>query len=202
MSRTHGVIINLSSYLPFVFTFNPEEMDSTKKINYVVAPNIGGSHKKRYFSGFDSQEVSFKLVTLDMQGPVGVTNIISYFEQLRRPDAGIFGIAGSFFGNENYPPPQILMQFGMAYVPLVFDVVNIDINTSHYTEDIVAGVVGFPKKAEFDLTLALDEDHPLNKANMIAEKASYLAGSIESVLAEGLHHGLGRRKESYLYKKD
>ena len=102
MGRGHGVILNMSSYLPFIFVFNPTEVDIGKKINYVTAPNIGGSHKKKYFTGFDSKEAKVNIVVLDMQSVVGVQPYIDYFEQLREPDPGLFGISGSFagFGND------------------------------------------------------------------------------------------------------
>lgn len=199
MPRGHGIIINMSSYLPFVFTFNPTEMESTKRINYVIAPNIGGSHKKKYFSGFDSKEIGFTLICLDMKGPTGVKDHISYFEQLRHPDPGLLGIASSFFGNENYPPPQILLQFGVAWIPVVWDVMDVKIKASHFYDDIVRGIIGIPKKAEITLTLSLDEDHILNKANNIAEKAGYILGSAKSIVAEGLHWGDNRRKEAYSF---
>ena len=195
MSRGHGVIINLSSGLPFVFQFNPKEVSTSKQINYVIAPNIGGSHKKRYFSGFDTKEASFVLECIDMQNPLGVKNTVSYFEQLRTPDAGLFGIAASFGGNENYPPPQILLQFGVSFMPVVWDVLDIDIKVSHFHDGHVRGVVGIPKKADISIKLALVEDHPLNKANKIAEKVSYLTGSAESLALEGLHKQ-GRRKDA------
>lgn len=196
MSRGHGVIINLSSYLPFIFTFNPVEIQTNKKINYIVAPNIGGAYKKRYFAGFDAKEVSFTLHCVDTQSPLGVKNSISYFEQLRNPDPGLIGLANSFFGNENYPPPQILFQFGVSYVPLVWDVLSVSITAKGFTKDgHIRGIIGIPTEAHIELTLSLDEEHVLNKANVIAEKAGYIVGSAESILVEGLYHkGLGRKK--------
>ncbi len=195
MSRGHGIIINLSSFFPFVFEFNPTEVNSEKKINYVEAPNIGGSHKTRYFTGFDSKEVSFKLMCVDMQGPLGVKPQIDYFEALRNPDPGLFGLFSSIFGNENYPPPQILFWFGTGLVPLVWDVLDVRISATHFMDGHITGIWGIPKKAEIDLKLALVEDHILNKANRIAETAGYIAGSVESVVREAKHKINDNRKE-------
>ena len=201
MSRGHAILINLTSNLPFVFNLNPEELDSTKKINYVVAPNIGGSHKRRYFSGFESKEVEFRAILIDKQNPLGVQNYLAYFEQLRQPDPGLFGVAASFFGNENYPPPRVLFQWGSSMIPVVWDVLDIDIKETHFWDGHVRGVAGIPWRAEVTFSFALVEDHPLNKANLIAEKASYVLGSAESVLVEGLHKGLNRRKDAPYQKK-
>jgi hypothetical protein len=200
-TQGHAIIINMSSGLPFVLQWNPQETKSTKKINYIVAPNIGGSHKKRYFAGFDSEEISFSIVCYDKRSPLGVKNQISYFKQLSSPDPGLIGIAGSFFGNENYPPPRILFQFGVAYVPVVWDILDIEIEETHFFDDVVRGMIGIPKRAVIDITLSLVEDHILNKANQIAEKAGYAAGSIESVAREGLQYAGNHRKESWTLPK-
>ena len=83
MSQTgyqgHGIILNLDTYAPFIFTFNPQELESQKKINYAVTPNIGGASKRRYFSGFETKEVNFKLMCLDMESPTGVMEEIAFF---------------------------------------------------------------------------------------------------------------------------
>lgn len=195
MSRGHGLIVNYSSWMPFVFTYNPEEVDTNKNINYVVAPNIGGAFKKRFFSGFDSKEVSFQLVCIDMEDPLGVKEEIAFFDQLRQPDPGLFGIATSFFGNENYPPPQVLFQFGVAFMPLVWDVLSVSIKEDLFRDGHISGVIGIPKRATIDITLSLVEDHPLNKANQIAQKAEYIAGSVESMTKEVFHKINNSRKE-------
>lgn len=193
--RGHGIIMNMSSYLPFVFQWNPESVTTTKKINYVIAPNIGGSHKKRFFCGFDSGEIEFKIVCFDKTNPLGVSDQIGYFEQLRQPDPGLIGIAASFFGNENYPPPRVLFQFGASFIPLVWDIINIGIEKSHFFDDPIRGIIGIPKRAEISVNMALVEDHMINKANKIAEKASYVAGSAESLVREGFHFAGNGRKE-------
>lgn len=196
MSQGHGIMINMNSYLPFVFEFNPVEIETRKKINYVVAPNIGGSHKKRYFTGFDSGEVDFKLQCIDKESPLGVKPQVGYFEQMRNPDPGLIGVAASFFGNENYPPPQILFQFGVSMVPLVWDVLDVQIKTENFYSGHVSGIMGIPKVANVSIKMALVEDHILNKANKIAEKAMYVAGSVESLVREGKHKWTSGRKES------
>lgn len=195
MSRGHGIIINMSSWSPFIFIYNPEEIDSSKKISYAVAPNIGGASKKRYFSGFDAKEVKFKIVCIDMESPTGVTEEISYFEQLREPDPGPFGGWGLTYGNINYPPPQVLFQFGVSYIPLVWDVLDVNILADHFYSGVVRGIIGIPKKCEINITLALDEDHILNKANQIAKKAEMYAASAKSIIREYKHHAIGTRKE-------
>jgi hypothetical protein len=189
------LILNLSSWLPFVFTYNPEEVDTSKKINYVVAPNIGGAFKEKFFSGFDSKEISFSLICIDMEDPLGVTEEIAYFDQLSSPDPGLIGIATSFFGNENYPPPQILLQFGASLVPVVWDVMDISIKKTHFRAGMASGIFGIPKRCEVSLRLSLVEDHVLNRANQIAEKALYITGSVESVIKEVIHVTTGKKKD-------
>jgi hypothetical protein len=194
MNRGHGTIINLSSFAPFIFTYNPESVESEKKISYTITPNIGGAFKRRYFSGFESKQVSFKLVLIDMESPTGVLEEISYFEQLREPDPGILGLA-TLYGNENYPPPQILFQFGVSFLPLVWDVLDVKISGDHYYSGSVRGVIGVPKKADIILELALDESNIINKANQIAKKADMYAASAKSLTREVLHNTTGKRKE-------
>jgi hypothetical protein len=199
MSRGHGVIINISSLAPFIFEFNPEGIETEKKINYAIAPNIGGAFKKKYFSGFDAEEVSFQLKCIDMDGPFGVIEEISYFKQLREPDPGITGGWGLTYGNINYPPPQVYFQFGISFVPLLWDVLDIKIRESHFHSGSVRGVLGIPKVCEIDITLSLVEDSALNKANQIAKKAQMYSASAKSILREAYHLADNRRKEKSGY---
>src|SRR4030042_7161783 len=194
-SRGHGMIINMSSYSPFIFTYNPTEVETQKKVNYSVAPNIGGASKRRYFSGFDSKQVSFDLVCIDMESPTGVMDEISFFEALREPDPGIAGGWGMTYGNENYPPPQVLFQFGISYLPLVWDVLDVKISESYFYAGEVRGVIGIPKKVDIKIELALDEEHPINLANQIAKKADMYVASAKSITREILHKAKGSRKE-------
>jgi hypothetical protein len=195
MARGHGILVNLSSWAPFIFTYNPESVTSEKKINYAVVPNIGGASKKRYFSGFDSKEVSFHLTCVDMEGPTGVNEEVAYFEQLREPDFGLLGGWNLSYGNTNYPPPKVLFQFGISYLPLVWDVLDVKITVDHFYAGAISGVIGVPKKCEIDISLALDEEHVLNQANQIAKKAEVYAASIESIARETMHKRYGTRKE-------
>jgi hypothetical protein len=190
----HGIIINMSSMIPFVFTFNPEGVETTKKINYTVAPNIGGAFKKRYFSGFESKEATFTLVCLDMESPTGVMEEIAFFEQLREPDQGL-SLNMSLYGNKNFPPPQVLFQFGISYVPLVWDVLDVGIKEGYFQNGPVGGVLGIPKRCEISLSLGLVEDHPLNQANEIAKKASAYAAAAKSAIKEKFYKDRGVRKE-------
>jgi len=194
MAQGHGIIINMSSLAPFVFEFNPESMETTKKINYSIAPNIGGAYKKRYFSGFESKEASFKLVCLDMTSPLGVMEEIAYFEQLREPDQGL-SLSMSLYGNQNFPPPRVLFQWGVSFVPLVWDVLDIGISTTHHKSDAIGGLFGIPKRCEISITLGLVEDHPLNKANEMAKKAAIYAASAKSILREKRYKDDQGRKE-------
>lgn len=193
----HSYIMNLSSLMPFIFTFNPETVDTTKKINYAVAPNIGGAYKKRYFSGFDAKDISFKLVCVDKTSPVGVSEEIAFFEQLREPDAGFF----IPFENDNFPPPQVLFQFGQSFIPLVWDVLDIKINESHFYSDNVRGVIGIPKKCEINIKLGLDEGSLLNQANKIAKKAEMMVGAIESVVRDRVSESNRTRRERFDVEK-
>ncbi len=190
----HGIILNLDSYLPFVFEFNPSSLDTSKKINYVMAPNIGGSHKKRYFTGFDNKEVTFTIMCLDNESIFGVLPQIAYFEQLREPSVGLLGL-GTLYDNANYPPPQILFQFGVSLTPLVWDVLDVKINASHFHSGHVSGIIGIPRKAEITVQLGLDEtDSVLNTIAKLANKVESVYGSAESVLREVLHKTSGYRK--------
>jgi hypothetical protein len=195
-SRGHAVIVNMVSYSSFVFQFNPEKVETEKKINYAMAPNIGGAYKHRYFSGFDTKELSFKIMCFDKESPLGVTEEIAFFEQLREPDPGVTGGWGLIYGNINYPPPQILFQFGVSIVPLVWDVLDIKVSADHFHSDLVRGIMGVPKKCDVDIALALDEDHVLNKANQVAKKAMAYAATAKSVYREYQHWSKGSRKES------
>lgn len=195
MSRGHGIILNMSSWSPFVFTYNPASIKTQKKINYAVIPNIGGAYKKRYFAGFDAKEVKFDLTCIDMESPIGVADEVAYFEQLREPDPGIFGGWGLSYGNEHYPPPKILFQFGISFIPLVWDVLDVQIEEDLFHGGQVRGIIGIPKRCNISMQLALDEDHVLNKANQVAKKAEMYAASVESIVREGFHIAKNTRKE-------
>jgi hypothetical protein len=196
MSRGHAVIINTSSWSPFIFQFNPSEIDNEKKINYAIAPNIGGAYKKRYFSGFDSKEINFSITCVDKESATGVMTEISYFEQLREPDPGPFGGWGLVYGNVNYPPPQVLFQFGVSYMPLFWEVLNVSIKESHFHSGHVRGILGYPKVCIVDITLSLVEDHVFNQANQVAKKAAMYAASARSVVRELYHKTKNTRKEN------
>ncbi|MCP4648819.1 MAG: hypothetical protein GY853_01885 [PVC group bacterium] len=180
----HAIIINTSNWMPFIFQFNPESIETKKKISYATAPNIGGSSKKKYFSGFDAKEISFTIKCVDKESATGVMGEISYFEQLREPDPGLLGIANSFWGNENYPPPQVLFQFGVSFIPLFWDVISVNITEDHFHSGMVRGMLGFPKVCEVEISLSLDEDGIFNKANQVAKKAAVIAATAKSTVRE------------------
>jgi len=192
----HGIIINLGSYLPFVFQFNPESVDTEKPINYIELSNIGGSAREKVFTGFENTVVSFTLVLIDKGDPFGVTEEIAYFEALREPDAGLLGIAGSFFGNENYPPPQVLFNWGTgSLVPLVWFVDDVSIKNTNFFTDEISGIIGIPWRSEVTISLSKDEDNIFNKANQISKKVAQIAGSAESVSKEMYTKVKGGRRE-------
>lgn len=192
----HGIIINLGNLLPFVFTFNPAEVEMSKKINYFDAPNIGGSSHTKFFTGFKNKEITIKLVCVDMEDPLGVTKEIAFFEALREPDVGWMNISAFLCGNENYPPPQVLFHFGTgSLIPQIWDVLDVGMNTSLFMSGNVRGVMGIPKKLDVNLQLSLDEDNVFNKANVIAKKAMAISGSVMSVLKEYRVKRYGKRKE-------
>lgn len=199
MSKTgtqgHGIILNMDTWASFIFTFNPQEIETQKKINYAVTPNIGGAFKKKYFSGFETKEVNFTLMCLDMESPTGVMEEIAFFESLREPSAGVRGGWTLTYGNQNFPPPQVLFQFGVSFVPLVWDVLDVSISESHFHSGMVRGIIGIPKKCEINIALSLVEDHPLNQANQIAKKAEMYAASAKSIAREVLYKRNRSRKE-------
>lgn len=196
MAKGHGIILNLTTYLPYIFDANPTEVETKKSINYFLAPNIGGSHHEMYFTGFDNKEVTFSFVSLDMENPMGVTGAIAFFEALREPAPSLTQIAAMISGNENFPPPLVLFTFGTgSLIPLVYKVLDVQIVTSLFHDGHIRGVVGIPKRADISITLALDENNVLNKANLIAKKVAEIAGSAESVVKEVVHKTRGGRKE-------
>ena len=198
MSRGHGIIASKTSdtYLPFIFQYNPTSITTEKKINYAVAPNIGGAFKKKYFSGFDTKEINFQLVCVDKISSTGVMSEISFFEHLREPDPGLDMPIGLTYGNVNYPPPQVLFQFGVGYAPLFWDVLNVSITEDHFHSGHVRGVLGYPKMATIDITLSLIEDHNFNKANQIAKKAATIIAFQKNLIREGAHKVSNTRKEN------
>lgn len=189
-----AIMTNLSNFTPFIFHFNPENITNHKKSEWSKSKNIGGASKKNFFSGFDNRELSFKIKVIDQKSPMGVRSAEEWFSQLQEPDPGIIGIAGSFFGNENYPPPQVLFQFGISTIPLVWDVMDVVINGSNFKGDDFEAF-GFAEYAEIDITLELDTDNIFNKANQIAKKVSMISGSIASVYKEFRSETDGDRKE-------
>ncbi len=196
MAAGHGVIINMSNYVPWRFMFNPTKVSGNKRTAWFSAPNIGGAFKKKFFTGFENKEISFELTVIDKESPTGVMPDIAYFEQLQEPDPGILGIAGSFFGNENYPPPQVLFQFGVSMIPLIWDVTDCQIERDLFHSDAVGGIIGIPKRATIQLTLSLDEDNALFKANQIARKASAVAGGLRSFQKDLISRSRGTRREA------
>lgn len=180
----HGLVVNLTNFLPYVFQFNPVSVKSDKQINYNEAPNIGGSSRRLFFSGFGNQKAAFSLHVMDMEDPTGVQGDMAYWNALRNPAATVAGISGSFFGNENYPPPSILFQFGVSVVPLPWKVKNVGITLTHFMSGVVGGLIGIPKRAIIDVQLELDEESDFFKAQRIADKMTELGGSAESLVEE------------------
>lgn len=196
MSQGHGIIINLSTSLPFIFTHNPIEISTQKKINYFEAPNIGGSSHKKFFTGFGNKQITASLICINKESPVGVSNEIAYFEALREPDLSLKDVFSFSGGNENYPPPQILWTFGTgSLVPLVYYVDDVSIKTSMIMDGPVTGVIGIPRRADITLQLSLDEDNVLNKANRMAQKAASIIASVESVVRDVKSRMSGGKRE-------
>lgn len=178
MAKTHATIINLSSGLPYTFEFNPLKIRSKKVINRYKSPNIGGAAKRSYFTGFDNEEIDFTIEIIKFNKSTGVIPDVEYFRQLREPDAGIIGIAGSFFGNENYPPPMVAFGWGFSMVPLIYKVINVE-DEKHNFNDL-----GIPRQATINISLELDTENIVNKYNQIAKKAAVYAASIGSISDE------------------
>jgi len=192
----HGVIINLSTGLPYTFPFNPIELSSDKAINYYEAPNIGGSSHKRFFIGFGNKTINFSLEIMNKVKPLGITSDIAFFDALRNPAPGLLGIAGSFFGNDNYPPPQVMYNWGTGILlPLIWDVDDIKIKGKLFHQDPARGVVGIPWKATVDISLSLDEDNDLFKASQIAQKVAEVSASVESIAIDVRSAISGGRRE-------
>lgn len=184
-SQGHGIMVNIGSYLPFVFTFNPLEVEMTRDINYTESPNMGGSHHELFFTGFSNKEASFDILCIDMEDPMGVSKEVAYFEALGSPDPGLLGIAGSFFDDKNFPPPQVLFNFGTgSLLPLVWNVKDIDIKTSLFYSGHVRGVFGVPKRADISIVLVLDQDNPLFKSDQVYKKIMQVTGSVMSITKE------------------
>lgn len=195
MAAGHGVIINLSTGLPFTFELNPMQVKTKKDINYFESPNIGGHSRTLFFSGFSNKKVSFSLLVLNMEDPLGVAGEVAYWDQLRSPGTGLADLAASFIGNENHPPPKVLYQFGASLVPMPWWVRNVEINVTHFHANVVGGVMGIPKRAIIDVSLELDEESDLFKANRIAERALEIGGSVKSVANDIFSTVTGARRE-------
>ena len=195
MAEARGTIINLSNFLVYSFQYNPESMPSSKQIDWFKAANIGGSSRRLFFQNFDNKTVDFQVQAIAQKNTLGVRDDISFFEALRNPAPGLLGIANSFFGNQNFPPPKVLFQFGAALIPMPWYVRNIDITPDWFKDGPISGNVGIAKRARFDISLELDEESDFFKANQIAEKASELAGSAASVVRELQRRLNGARSE-------
>jgi len=109
----------------------------------------------------------------------------------------VLGIANSFFGSQNFPPPKVLFQFGAALVPMPWYVRNVDITSDWFKDGPVTGDIGIAKRARFDISLELDEESDFFKANQIAEKASEIAGSAGSVV-RNLQERLNSARSEYV----
>ena len=197
MAEARGTIINLSNFLVYSFQYNPESVPSSKQIDWFKAPNIGGNARRLFFQAFDNKTVSFQVQAIALKSRLGVQADISFFEALRNPAPGIMGIANSFFGNRNFPPPKVLFQFGAALIAMPWYVMNIDITPDWFKDGPISGTVGIAKRVRFDVSLELDEDSDLFKANQIAEKASELAGSAGSVVRD-LQERLNSARPEYV----
>jgi len=196
---THGVIVNLTTGLPFIFQYNPEEVKTQKPLTWYMAPNIGGSSQESYFAGFQNREISLTLKFIYKKDRFGIREEIEYFKSLGEPAPGILEIASSIFGNENYPPPKVLYQFGVSLIPLVYEVAESpQITIGQFKSDGIEGIIGIPTVAEVGLKLRLDESHILNKAEKIAKQVAVLTGSADSIIKEAAHLATGKRKEASL----
>jgi len=197
MAEARGTIINLSNFLVYSFQYNPESMPSSKQIDWFKAANIGGNARRLFFQNFDNKTVSFQVQAIALKSTLGVQADISFFEALRNPAPGLLGIANSFFGNQNFPPPKVLFQFGAALIPMPWYVKNIDITPDWFKDGPISGNVGIAKRVRFDVSLELDEESDFFKANQIAEKASELAGSAGSVVRD-LQERLNSARPEYV----
>ncbi len=177
MAESRGTLVNLSNFLVYPFQFNPEQMNTSKQMDWFKAPNIGGSARRLFFQNFDNKTANFQVQAIAQKNTLGVQTDVSFFEALRSPAPGLLGIANSFFGNQNFPPPKVLFQFGAALIPMPWYVRNVDITLDWFKDGPVIGDIGIAKRARFDISLELDEESDFFKANQIAEKASEIAGS-------------------------
>jgi len=173
-----GVIINLDEGTYYILESPPRDLSSAKNVSFVNLPNIGGHSRESFFAGFDEKQQNLK-ITLIKKDDLGVSNAIAWFEALTEPSPGIVGIANSFMGNANYPPPKIMYCWGTgSFVPQIWTTESSTIRPTEFNP----GILGIPWRAEVDLSLKLDETTAFYKANQIAKKAQRIFASVESTI--------------------
>lgn len=174
-----GIIINLDEGSYYILESPPEDLKSQKEVSFVNLPNIGGHTREAFFAGFNAKTISLK-ITLINRGTMGVSNAMAWFEALSEPSPGLLGIANSFFGNANYPPPKVLWYWGTgSFVPQVWTPISCPVRPTHFNHDSQFGI---PWRAEVDLTLQLDETTVFYQANQLAKKAQRIYASVESTM--------------------
>jgi len=79
MAEARGTLTNLSNFLVYSFQYNPEEITTSKQIDWFKAPNIGGNARRLFFQNFDNKTVNFQVQAIALKSTLGVQADISFF---------------------------------------------------------------------------------------------------------------------------
>lgn len=154
----------------------PESVSDTKEINWSETQVPGGKTTIKKFGSFGTRNINFSIKLASFNDNLGVTPQIAVLQSLRRSSGGY--AAALTFGDDAVfvPPPKVIYYHTAATtLPLACFVKNCDFNTSYPNR------IGKPQVVDVSMSLMVDEDHPMMKAEVALQKALQVIGSVKSI---------------------
>jgi len=171
--RIPWFMIDLNNYTVISLPNVPLSVTSNKPINWAKISSPGNEFQPMQFSNMGAQEISFDIKLANRNWMWGNVPILKLFENLRTPAESLLTM---LFNNVSNANPQVLFWYGTGnLIPLVYYVEKCDFTHTAFTQ------MGYPSVTDISMTLTLDEDSTLYKAEKMARFIMMYVGMAESI---------------------
>lgn len=149
----------------------PGDIKDSKDVVLAENPIAGLNYQPVSYGGGGNRKLSFTLPLIKRNNTVGNVLLLKQVENLRNQSVGLGGVfSGQFNSN-----PQVLFNWGVGSVPLIWYVKKADAtHKAGWTN-----AMGMPQYSEIEFELWLDESSWLYKSEEIFRKVSSLSGMVQ-----------------------
>lgn len=171
--RIPWFMVDLNNYTVITLPNVPLSVSSSKPITWSKVSVPGREFQPMQFSNMGAQQISFEIKLANRNWMWGNVPILKLFENLRTPAESLLTM---LFDNVSNANPQVLFWYGTGnLIPLVYYVEQCDFTHNAFTQ------MGYPAVTDISMSLTLDEDSVLYKAEKMARFIMMYVGMAESI---------------------